>query len=100
MKPLALLFCTPEDGKRRWVDIVKQIPSRFEGYVQGATKVYIWNVLGTLWVLSPAVDLHQVTAEYDSEDHLATMERAEEELDGLATTIAKDLDLWMEKPDE
>ena len=38
--------------------------------------------------------------EYDSEDHLAAVERAEEELDGLATTIAKDLDLRMEKPDE
>jgi hypothetical protein len=33
VKPLALLFHTPEDGERRWVDIVKQIPSRFEGYV-------------------------------------------------------------------
>ena len=32
--------------------------------------------------------------------HLAAMERAEEELDGLATTIAKDLDLRMEKPGE
>jgi len=37
---------------------------------------------------------------YDSEDHWAAMERSEEELDGLATTIAKDLDLWMEKPDK
>jgi len=35
--------------------------------------------------------------EYDTDDHLAAMERAEEELDGLATTIANDLDLWMEK---
>jgi hypothetical protein len=33
--------------------------------------------------------------EYDSEDHLATVERAEEELDRLATTIANDLDLRM-----
>ena len=33
VKPLALLFRTPEDGERRWVDIVKQIPSHFEGYV-------------------------------------------------------------------
>ena len=46
------------------------------------------------------MDLHQVIVEYDSEDHLAAVERAEEELDGLTTTIAKDLDLQMEKPDE
>jgi hypothetical protein len=39
-------------------------------------------------------------AECNNEDHLAAVERAEEELDGLATTIAKDLDLRMEKPDE
>ena len=90
----------PEDGDRRWVDIVKQIPSQFEGYVQGATKVCVRSVLGMLWVLYPAVDLHQVMMEYDSEDHLAAVERAEEELDGLATTIAKDLDPRMEKPDE
>jgi hypothetical protein len=51
-------------------------------------------------VLYPAVDLHQVTADYDSEEHLAAVERAEEELDGVATTIANDLDLRMEKPDE
>ena len=85
---------------RRWVAIVKQIPSQFEGYVHGATKVYVHNVLGTLWVLYLVVDLHQVTIDYDSEEHLATMERAEEELGGLATTIANDIDLRMEKPDE
>ena len=43
------------------------------------------------------MDLHQVATDYDDEGHLATMERAEEELDGLATTIANDLDLSMEK---
>ena len=48
VKPFALLFYTPKDGERRWVDIVKQIPSRFEGYVHGNTKVCVWNVLGTL----------------------------------------------------
>jgi hypothetical protein len=82
------------------VDIVKQIPSRFEEYVQGAAEVCIRNVLGTLRVLYLAVDLHQVIAEYDNKNHLAVMERAEEELDGLATTIANDLDLRIEKPDE
>ena len=100
VKPLALLFCTLEDGDRRWVDIVKKIPSRFEGYVHGATKVCVRNVLGTLRVLYPAVDLHQVTTEYDDEGHLAAVERAEEELDRLATTITDELDLRMEKPDE
>ena len=30
--------------------------------------------------------------------HLAAMERAEEELDGLATTITNELDVRMEKP--
>ena len=95
VKPLTLLFRTPEDSERRWVDIVKQIPSFFEGYVQGATKVRVRNVLGTLWVLYPAMDLHQVMVEYDDEDHIATMERAEEELNGLATSIANELDLRM-----
>ena len=85
---------------RRWVAIVKQIPSQFEGYVHGATKVCVRNVLRILWVLYPVVDLHHVTTDYDSKEHLATMERAEEELDGLATTIAKDLDMQMEKPDK
>jgi len=46
------------------------------------------------------VDLHQVTTEYDDEGHLAAVERAEEELDGLATTITDKLDLRMEKPNE
>ena len=69
-------------------------------YVHGATKVCIRNVLGMLRVLYPAIDLNQVTTDYDSEEHLATMERSKEELDGLATTIANDLDLRMEKPDE
>jgi hypothetical protein len=36
----------------------------------------------------------------DNEDHLATVERAEEELDRLATLIAHNLDLRMEKPDD
>ena len=58
MKPLALLFHTPEDGERRWVYIVKQIPSHFEGYVHGATKVHIRNVLGMLQVLYPAIGLN------------------------------------------
>jgi hypothetical protein len=53
-----------------------------------------------LWVLYPAVDLHQVTADYDRKEHLATIERAKEELDGLATTIANDLDFKMEKSNE
>jgi hypothetical protein len=65
------------------VDIVKQISIRFEGYVQGATKVCIQNVIGTLRVLYPAVGLHQVTVEYDVKIHLAAVERAEEELDGV-----------------
>ena len=79
---------------------MKQIPSRFECYVQGDAKVCVRSILGMLRVLYPSVGLHQVIVEYDSEDHLAIVERAEEELDGLATTIAKDLDPRMEKPDE
>ena len=58
------------------------------------------NVLGTLRVLYLAMDLHQVATNYDDEGHLATMERAREEIDGLATTITNELDLRMEKPDE
>ena len=48
VKPLALLFRRPKDGERRWVDIVKEIPNRFESYVHGAAKVYVRNVLGML----------------------------------------------------
>jgi len=51
-------------------------------------------------VLYLAVDLHQVTTEYDDEGHLAAVERAKEEFDGLATTITDKLDLRMEKPNE
>jgi len=57
VKPRALLFHKPEDGENRWVDIVKDIPNRFKGYVRGATKVYVRNVLSTLRVLYPTVDL-------------------------------------------
>ena len=46
------------------------------------------------------MDLHQLTTEYDDEGHLATVERAKVELDGLATTITDELDLRMEKPNE
>ena len=87
MKPLALLFRRLEDDEKRWVEIVKEIPNRFESYVHGATKVCVRNVLGTLRVLYLAVDLHQVAIDYDDEGHLAAMERAKDELDGLATTI-------------
>ena len=100
MKTLTLLFYTLEDNNRRWVDIVKQIPSRFECYVQGDAKVCVRSILGMLRVLYLAVDLHQMMVEYDCEDHIATMERAKEQLDGLATIIIKDLDLRMEKLDE
>ena len=79
---------------------MKDIPNYFEGYVRGAAKVCIRNVLDTLRVLYPVVDLHQVTTEYDDEGHLAAVDRAEEELDGLATTITDELDLRMEKPNE
>ena len=79
---------------------MKDIPNRFEGYVRGAAKVCTRNVLGTLRVLYLAMDLHQVTIEYDDEGHLATVERAKEELYGLATTIIDEFDLRMEKPDE
>ena len=100
VKLLGLLFCKSEDGEKRWVDIVKDISNHFECYVRGATKLCVCNVLGTLRVLYPAVDLQQITTDYDDEDHLAAMERAEEELDGLNTTITDELDLRMEKPDE
>ena len=82
------------------MDIVKDIPNRFESYVRGVAKVYFWNVLSRLWVLYPAVDLHQVAIDYDDEGHLAAVERAKEELYGLATTIIDEFDLRMEKPDE
>jgi len=100
MKPLTLLFRRPEDGEKRWVGIVKKIPNCFESYVRGATKVYVHNVLGTLRVLYPAMDLHQVAIDYDDEGHLATVERVKEELDGLTTTITNELDLRMEKPNK
>jgi hypothetical protein len=100
VKPLVLLFRRLEDGERRWVDIVRDIPNRFESYVQGATKICIHNVLRTLQVLYSAVDLHQVAVYYEDECHLVAMEKAEKQLDGLATSIANDLDLRMEKPDE
>ena len=83
MKPLALLFRRLEDSEKRGVDIVKEIPNNFESYVRGATKVCVWNVLGTLRMLYLAMDLHQVATDYDDEGHLAAVERADEELDGL-----------------
>ena len=46
------------------------------------------------------MDLHQVAIDYDDEGHLVVVERAEEELSRLATTITDELDLRMEKPDE
>ena len=79
---------------------MKDVPNCFESYVRGATKVYLQTVLGTLRVLYPAMDLHQVATDYDDEGHLAVVERAKEELDGLATTITDELDLRMEKPNE
>ena len=51
-------------------------------------------------MLYPAVDLHQEATDYNDEGHLATVERTEEELDRLATTITDELDLRMEKPNE
>ena len=98
--PLALLFRRPEDGEKRWVDIVKEIPNCFESYVRGAAKVCVRNVLGTLHVLYLAVDPHQVATDYDDEGHLFAMERSEEELDGLTTTIIVELNLRMLKPDK
>ena len=79
---------------------MKDISNRFESYVRGVAKVYVRNVLGTLRMLYPAVDLHQIATEYDDEGHLDAVERVEKELDGLATTITDELDLRMEKPDE
>ena len=79
---------------------MKEMPNCFESYVRGAAKVCVRNVLGTLRVLYPVVDLHHVTIDYDDEGHLATVERAKEELNGLATTITDELDLRMEKPNE
>ena len=58
MKPLALLFRRPKDGEKGWVDIVKEIPNRFESYVRGATKVCVRNVLSMLLLLYSAMDLH------------------------------------------
>ena len=57
MKLLALLFRKPEDGEKRWVDIVKDVPNRFEGYVHGAAMVYVRNVPSTLQVLYLAINL-------------------------------------------
>ena len=74
---------------------MKDIPNRFEGYVWGATKVCVRNVLDTLRLLYPAVDLYQITMDYDDEGHLAAVERAEEQLNGLVTTITDELDLRM-----
>ena len=79
---------------------MKDIPNRFEGYVCGVAKVCVRNVLGTLRVLYPTVDLQQITMNYDDEGQLTAVERAEEKLNGLATTITDELDLRMEKPDE
>ena len=79
---------------------MKDILNRFESYVRLAAKVCVCYVLGMLRVLYLAMDLHQLTTEYDDEGHLATVERAKVELDGLATTITDELDLRMEKPNE
>ena len=48
VKPLALLFRRAEDGEKRWVDILKDIPNHFESYIRRATKVCVRNVLGTV----------------------------------------------------
>ena len=79
---------------------MKDIPNRFKGYVRGVAKVCVRNVLGTLRVLYLTMDLHQVAIDYDNECHLTVMERPEEELDGLATTITDELDLRMKKSNE
>ena len=82
------------------MDIVKDISNRFEGYVRGASKVCLRNVLNMLRVLYLAIDLQQITTDFDDEGHLAAVERAKEQLNGLDTTITDELDLRIEKPDE
>ena len=68
--------------------------------MRGATKVYVQNVLVMLQVLYPAIDLQQITTDFDDEGHLAAVERAKEQLNGLDTTITDELDLRMENLDE
>ena len=80
--------------------MIKDIPNHLEGYVRGATRVCVKHVLGTLRVLYLVIDLHQLTMEYDDEDHLAIVEWAEEHVDGFATIITNALDFSTDETNE
>ena len=58
------------------------------------------NVLAQVWVLSPEFPLSKVANEAESQEYLDAVERAEPEVEDLASRIVDNLNIDVSSPDD
>jgi hypothetical protein len=99
-KTIAKLLRTSEDDGRTWGDFIPLIPECLQSFVKNGVQTCVKNILVHIRVLAPLVSLEKLREEVDDNNYLDSIEKAEAEVEDLATFIAEKLDIQLPCSDD
>ena len=97
---VADLLWTPADDGQPWAQFILQVPTRFQEFVKRCARLCTRNVLAQVRVLSPEFPLSKIADEAKSREYDDAVERAEPEVEDLASRIVDNLNIDISTPDD
>ena len=99
-RSVADLLRTPADDGQSWAQFIPQVPTYFQEFVKRCAQLCTRNVLAQVRVLSPEFPLSKIADEAESREYVDAVERAEPEVEDLASRIVDNLNIDVSSPDD
>jgi hypothetical protein len=99
-KTIAKLLRTSKDDGRTWGDFIPLISERLQSFVKNEVQTCVKNILACIHVLALSVPLEKIMEDTDDDNYLDSIEKAEPEVEDLATLNAGKLDIQLPCSDD
>ena len=94
------LLRTLADDGQPWAQFIPRVLTRFQEFVKRYARLRTRNVLAQVWVLAPEFPLSKIAEETESQEYMDAVERAEPEVEDLASRIVDNLNINISFPDD
>ena len=99
-RSVASLLRTSADDGQSWGQFIPQVLTHFQEFVKRCAQLCTRNVLAQVRVLSPEFPLSKIADEAESREYVDAVERAEPEVEDLASRIVDNLNIDISTPDD
>ena len=99
-RSVADLLRTSADDGQPWAQFIPRVPTRFQEFVKRCACLCTRNVLAQVRVLSPEFPLSKIADKAESREYVDAVERAEPEVEDLASRIVDNLNIDISIPED